>query len=123
MAVTAQTLSKKDLKEALVPVLNELKELRRESSLWKIETKAVKVRVDLMEHSIRRLVEDFLLLKDKVEEQMQDLKRQFLTMAEPIMYELKGIREDSAAQSMVNEDLEKSIHDHEKRITRLETTS
>lgn len=123
MPATVKPLTKKDIQEVLAPVVKELKELKREATLWKIESKGTKQAVEFMEMRIRRLTDDFLIFKDSVGEEFQTLTRKFLDSLDPIMGELKGIREDSAAQSMINEDLEKLIHGHEKRITKLETTS
>lgn len=123
MPAVIKPLTKKDLQEALSPLVTELKELRREASLWKIESKGTKQAVELMDMRVRRLTDDFLIFKDSVGEEFQTMTRKFLDSLDPIMHELKGTREDSAAQSMINEDLEKLIHGHEKRITKLETTS
>ncbi|MBI4059370.1 hypothetical protein HY404_03980 [Candidatus Microgenomates bacterium] len=123
MPKVVKSLTKKDVQQVLIPLQSEMKELRREASLWKIEAKESKARIGLLEYDSKRLGENILLLKDEMSEQFHKLVDKFITMLDPIMGELKSIREESDIHILSHDRIEKSIDKFSQRITKIESTS
>lgn len=66
----------------------------------------------MLDMRVRRLDEEIMLLKDEV----KGFKDEFLILLDPVMGELKAIREELAAHSLSHERIQATLDEHQSRI-------